>query len=303
MKHRLRDLLACNSCGRFQLDLVELETVSAPLPADSGTRCSLYRSRLSKPVGEASGRIPPYVECYGAEITQGILRCDDCRKEFPIIDGVPRFNPDVERDYPGFFRRYGHQFRYRRLSDSEFQSVHSETKRSFGFQRLRFRVTDHDENRAHFYSRTGTVPGSLGKQLFFEAGCGMGRYLKVVADEAPAEVVGVDLSLAVNRAYEENRQNPFVHVVQGDIFRLPFRPNSFDHVSSIGVLHHIPSTQRAFRRIVRLVKPTRLPVDRISGFRYAKGVWRVNTSAPVLPLSVWTGRPGVGPAVSSDRSR
>lgn len=204
---------------------------------------------------EAPGRVRPCVECYGVEIVQGILRCDACRVEFPIVDGVPRFNPDVEQDNPDFFRQYAQAFRYRRPADGDFQALHSETKRSFGFQWLRFRVTDHAENRALFCRRTGTAPGSLGTQLFFEAGCGMGRYLQVIADEAPSEVVGLDLSLATNRAYEENRRNPFVHVVQGDILRLPLRPASFDHVYSIGVLHHTPDTERAFRSIVKLAKP------------------------------------------------
>ena len=97
----------------------------------------------------------------------------------------------------------------------------------------------------------------------------MGRYLKVIADEPPAEAVGLDLSLAVNRAYEENRGNPFIHVVQGDLLRLPLRPASFDHVYSIGVLHHTPSTERAFRAIAKLVKPS----GRLSVWVYH--VWRV----------------------------
>ena len=36
---------------------------------------------------------------------------------------------------------------------------------------------------------------------------------------------------------------------------LPFRRGSFDLVFSIGVLHHTPSTEQAFRALVPLVKP------------------------------------------------
>jgi SAM-dependent methyltransferase len=133
--------------------------------------------------------------------------------------------------------------------------LHKETKRSFGFQWLRYRVSDHQENREHLYRRTATEPGTLGGQLFFEAGCGMGRYLKVFTDEPGAEVVGLDLSLAVNRAYSENQANPLIHVVQGNIMQLPFRRETFDHVYSIGVLHHTPSTKDAFHSIAQLVKP------------------------------------------------
>jgi len=133
--------------------------------------------------------------------------------------------------------------------------LHTRTKRSFGYQWLRYRVSDNEENRQHFYRRTGTQPSTLPGQLFFEAGCGMGRYLKVIGEQPGAEVVGLDLSLAVNRARAENRSNPRVHLIQGNILELPLRPECFDHVYSIGVLHHTPSTEEAFKSIVKLVKP------------------------------------------------
>lgn len=255
MKHRLRDLLACCSCGSSPLDLTVIETALVPAPAVDGVRCSHYCSWCSEKV-EGSGRARPCAECYGTEITQGVLHCDACRRDFPVIDGVPRFNPDVEQDFPSFFELYGGAFRYREAPDlADFRALHAQTKRSFGFQWLRFQVTDHEENRAVFFSRTETKPGSLGSKLFFEAGCGMGRYLQVIGDERPAEVVGLDLSLAVNRAYEEARGRPFIHVVQGDILQLPFRGATFDHVYSIGVLHHTPDMRSSFRSIVKLAKP------------------------------------------------
>lgn len=233
-----------------------LETESGPRPTVSGTRCSLFCSWRSEQILSAGGEKPPCSSCYALEITQGILHCDGCKFDFPVINGVPRFNPDAQRDYPGFYSRYRSSFRYRAQAGIEsFDALHTETKRSFGFQWLRYRVTDDEENRAHFFRRTGTDPASLANRLFFEAGCGMGRYLKVIAGEPRAEAVGLDLSLAVNRAYAENRNNPFIHVVQGDILHMPLRSDVFDHVYSIGVLHHTPSTEAAFRSIVKLVKP------------------------------------------------
>jgi SAM-dependent methyltransferase len=59
----------------------------------------------------------------------------------------------------------------------------------------------------------------------------------------------------VNRAYEENKDNPRVHVVQGNILQMPFRPGVFDHAFSIGVLHHTPDTKLAFESMVKLLKP------------------------------------------------
>jgi len=43
--------------------------------------------------------------------------------------------------------------------------------------------------------------------------------------------------------------------VQADLFKLPFRPGTFDVVYSIGVLHHTPDAKGAFERIQPMVKP------------------------------------------------
>ena len=256
MKHRLLDLLACPGCGTFPLSLKVLASESGPRAEASGTRCQRHCGFEQSAIEENSGVARPCAACYQTEITEAILRCCECKAAFPVIGGIPRFTPDAGSDYPDFFRKHAHEFRgATKESHAGFQSLHKETKRSFGFQWLRYQVTDHQENRDHFYRRTATQAGSLAGKLFFEAGCGMGRYLKVFGDEPGSEVVGLDLSLAVNRAREENRHNPFVHVIQGNIMRLPLRPASFDHAYSIGVLHHTPSTKEAFVSVARLVKP------------------------------------------------
>ena len=50
-----------------------------------------------------------------------------------------------------------------------------------------------------------------------------------------------------------------VHVVQGDLLRLPFRTaaegGGFDLVYSIGVLHHLPDPHKGFRTLTEYVRP------------------------------------------------
>lgn len=253
MKYRLMDLLACPECGRFPLELTVLQ--SEPAVGNGACGCAVYCAANAEPVLR-EGSPAPCSGCYATEITEALLRCAGCGQEYPVIEGIPRFNPDVRSDYPEFFQKHAVQFRHAETADlNSFHALHTETKRSFGYQWLRYRVTDAVENRRIFHRRTATRPGTLGGQLFFEGGCGMGRYLKVIGQEPSAEVVGLDLSLAVNRARAENLDNPRVHVIQGNLLQLPLRRDTFDHVYSIGVLHHTPSTEEAFHSIAKLVKP------------------------------------------------
>jgi SAM-dependent methyltransferase len=84
-----------------------------------------------------------------------------------------------------------------------------------------------------------------------DVGCGMGRYAGLVANHG-AEVVGIDVSSAVEKAAELWPQCAFV---RGDIVAPPFMPESFDLVYSFGVLHHLPDPLRGLRRCYELVKP------------------------------------------------
>jgi SAM-dependent methyltransferase len=44
-------------------------------------------------------------------------------------------------------------------------------------------------------------------------------------------------------------------VFQADVFKLPFAPQSFDYIYSMGGLHHTPDCEQAFRGHFRLLKP------------------------------------------------
>src|SRR5262249_36746293 len=91
-------------------------------------------------------------------------------------------------------------------------------------------------------------------KLILDAGCGNGRLTAAVSTFG-SEIVGMDLSAGIDRAqtvkkrYAGNHE-PFVHFVQGNVLELPFRRGSFDIVHSSGVLHHTPSTERAFLSIL-----------------------------------------------------
>ena len=68
------------------------------------------------------------------------------------------------------------------------------------------------------------------------------------------EVVGVDITRAVDAAFSNIGRRAGVHIVQADIFALPFGDEVFDVAYSIGVLHHTPDPARAFLCVTRTLK-------------------------------------------------
>ena len=163
------------------------------------------------------------------DIHAGTLTCATCRAGYPIAGGIPRFV--VQDGYAESFGDEWHRFRTVQL-DSANGTMESED----GFR-----------------LKTGLGPADVRGRLVLDAGVGAGRYAEVMARWG-AEVVGVDLTRAVDAAAENLRAQPGVHLVQADIFALPFRDEAFDIAYSIGVLHHTPDTAAAFRHVAATVK-------------------------------------------------
>ncbi len=67
------------------------------------------------------------------------------------------------------------------------------------------------------------------------------------------EVVGIDLSAAVETAFQATKNLPNAHIVQADIYKLPFK-RAFDYAFSVGVLHHTPDPKKSFVSLASKVK-------------------------------------------------
>jgi SAM-dependent methyltransferase len=128
------------------------------------------------------------------------------------------------------------------------------TKSAYDLQWNRFKILRPEEDRATFRNRTGLNDQDLAGATVLDAGCGMGRYLRIVA-ETGAKVVGMDLSGAVVAARETTADWPNVSLVRGDLLRPPLADGSFDHIYSLGVLDHTPDPRSAFLALSQLLKP------------------------------------------------
>lgn len=163
------------------------------------------------------------------ETEDGWLITNDGLHRYPIVLGVPRFVP-----LSNYSDNFGMQWNY--FSRTQLDS---------------FSGLPISSNR--FWLATDWQPDELNGQWVLDAGCGAGRFAEV-ALLAGAKVVALDYSTAVDACYANLRHNPNLHVVQGDIYSLPFAPESFAYVYSLGVLQHTPDVAKAFFALPPMVR-------------------------------------------------
>ena len=205
---------------------------------------------------ELTGVLEPEYSPSSAEIMSGWLRCSRCEENFPIIRGVPRMllgplRATLPQEYPDFFAKSEQPLEGQDGSGHESKV---RTMRSFGYE-WRYFSDFRPEGEANFrWYFDAYEPESLQGKVLLDAGCGKGRH-SFFAAQLARKVIGVDLSPAVDAAFDNAGHLENVHIVQADLFHLPLRPQSFDMVYSLGVLHHLPDPEAGFREILRYGKP------------------------------------------------
>jgi SAM-dependent methyltransferase len=167
----------------------------------------------------------------GAEILEGDLDCASCGRHFPVVRGVPRF-ADLSR----------------------VEAEKAATAANFGWQWQHF--TQEDERYAEqFLGWIAPVkPDFFKDKIVLEGGCGKGRHTQLAARWGAREIIGIDLSAAVESAFAATRGLENAHIVQADIYHLPFK-RVFDYAFSVGVLHHLPDPRAGFISLASKVKP------------------------------------------------
>ena len=162
-------------------------------------------------------------------IREGSLQCTNCQKTYSITNGIPRF---IELD------NYGSSFGY------QWNLFRKEQIDSFNGTGL---------SAQRFWAETGWAKESLKEKWVLDAGCGAGRFLDVAA-RSEAEVVGIDISNAIDAAQENLQGKENVHFVQASIYELPFKEAIFDACYCIGVIQHTPDPAKTMACLPKVVK-------------------------------------------------
>lgn len=165
------------------------------------------------------------------EIMEGELRCAACAASFPITGGIPRF-ANLER----------------------VESDKRATADNFGWQWQHFTHEDDRYAEQLLGWIAPVTPDFFRDKVVLEGGCGKGRHTQLAARWGAREVIGIDLSVAVETAFAATRSLPNVHIIQADIFHLPLA-RKFDYAFSVGVLHHLPDPRGGFMSLASKVKP------------------------------------------------
>lgn len=196
------------------------------------------------------------------EVMEGALSCS-CAT-FPIVRGVPRMLP------------------------KELHPQNWETARRFGEEWNDFSEMS-DQYEEQFLSWIEPVKRDhfVGKTVL-DVGCGKGRHVLQAKKFGASTVVGIDLSHAVDAAFQNAGRLEGVHIVQADIYRLPFKPN-FDYAYSIGVLHHTPDPARSFQCMVDKIKSG----GSVSAWVYGRegNDWIIYGLNPIRRITSWLPMP------------
>lgn len=165
-----------------------------------------------------------------SEIIDDVLTCISCRAEYPVTNGIPRF---VQAD--NYAASFGYQWNIFRK-----EQLDSYNGTTLSADRL--------------WSETEWTKDELKDKWILDAGCGAGRFLDP-ASQSEGQIVGIDISSAIDAAKSNLHGRENVHFVQASIYELPFREGTFDFVYCIGVIQHTPDPSASLKAVANMVKP------------------------------------------------
>jgi len=88
--------------------------------------------------------------------------------------------------------------------------------------------------------------------LILDLGCGAGTYCRALKKLGYYNIIGLDYSFAVLKKAQKKTSN--IHLINADIYNLPFKKQIFNHIVCIGVFQALTDEKAALFEIKRILK-------------------------------------------------
>jgi len=201
------------------------------------------------------------------DIIEGLLIGEKDQKVYPIINGVPRLIPSAFIDNMWFYKKYRtelrrHNIKFNKYEINRFIKRNKQVKARFEFQWKIWGRSEkiygmtQDEYKYHIFERMPSrkiTDSEFKGKIFFEGGCGHGMVSQIMSPICK-EYIGLDLGSGIDCARWRSKRLSNVHLIQGDLLRLPVKKASIDFTFSNGVIHHTPNTKKAFDNLASITK-------------------------------------------------
>ena len=175
------------------------------------------------------------------EILEGLLICSRKHK-FKIINGIPRFVSDKEKDFVKTENAFSSKWK------TYHKSYHE--KKWYNFQRKWFMDRFGWKNIRNFNKFLQN------RHNILDAGTGIGNSAKLLSANNDSQVFALDASQSIDFAYKKYGNINNIHFLQADLRQLPFRKGFFDYIYSDQVLHHTKNTETSFKYLTKFLIKT-----------------------------------------------
>lgn len=165
----------------------------------------------------------------GQHVMEGLL-LSGTGKEYIISEGIPRFVPDLQGKEKKTAKAFGEEWNIFHDADGYLGSE------DLFFDFLR-----------------GLSPIDFKDKIILDAGCGNGRWEKVISNFGAKHIVAMDFSDSVEACFNNTKDLQNVLVVQGSIYEPPFPEETFDLIVTLGVVDHMPDTKKALDTLKNLL--------------------------------------------------
>lgn len=199
---------------------------------------------------------------------EGILQSEDDHT-YPIVNGIPRLvvdfqNEQEKRTVNAFGKEWG---------------IFNHSEGYLGSQDLFFDFV------------RGLKPADFNDKTVLDAGCGNGRWAKIMSLLGCKNIIAMDYSSSVDQCFRNTRDCDNVVVVQGSIYNPPFPRGKFDLIFSIGVIDHLPDPKKGIELLRDFIhKEGRISfwVYALEGnelfLKFAEPLRKITTRLPQPPL-------------------